>query len=133
MGLHEYMKNLKQHILEKLKVSTNNKPSGIFKPSEECDVLWNDFIDALEKHGEFNLSEIFGDNLPLWDSRPEKSKIVSIYYYEEEDYIIARLITNENVKYEHYIENMRSLKFRLGNQDILVGNTVVTEIYDLIR
>ena len=127
------MKNLKQHILEKLKVSTNSKPSGIFKPSEECDVLWNDFIDALEKHGEFNLSEIFGDNLPLWDSRPEKSKIVSIYYYEEEDYIMARLITNENVKYEHYIENMRSLKFRLGNQDILVGNTVVTEIYDLIK
>ena len=95
--------------------------------------MWNDFIDALEKHGEFNLSEIFGDNLPLWDSRPEKSKIVSIYYYEEEDYIMARLITNENVKYEHYIENMRSLKFRLGNQDILVGNSVVTVIYDLIR
>ena len=46
---------------------------------------------------------------------------------------MARLITNENVKYEHYIENMRSLKFRLGNQDILVGNTVVTEIYDLIK
>lgn len=127
------MKDLKEHIFEKLKVSTNNKPSGIFKPSEECDVLWKDFIEALEKHGEFYLSEIFGDNLPLWDSKPEKHKIVSIYYYEEEDYIMAKIITKENVEYEHYIENMRSLKFRLGNQDILVGNTVVTEIYELIK
>ena len=127
------MRNFKDIIIEKLKVSTNNKPSGIFKPSEECDVLWKDFIKALEKHGEFKLSEVFGDNLPLWDSRPEKNKIVSIYYYEEEDYIMARIVTKENVEYEHYIENMRSLKFRLGNQDILVGNTVVTEIYDLIK
>lgn len=127
------MKDLKEHIFEKLKVSTNNKPSGIFKPSEECDVLWKDFIEALEKHGEFYLSEIFGDNLPLWDSKPENNKIVSIYYYEEEDYIMAKLITKENVEFDHYIENMRSLKYRLGNQDILVGNTVVTEIYDLIK
>lgn len=127
------MRNFKDIILEKLKISTNNKPSGIFKPSEECDVLWRDFIDALEKHGEFELSEVFGDNLPLWDSHPEKNKILSIYYYDEEDYIMARIITNENIEYSHYIENMRSLKFRLGNQDILVGNTVVTEIYDLIR
>lgn len=127
------MINLERFVTEKLKVTTNNKPSGIFKPTEECDVLWEDFINALKKHGEFYLSEVFGDNLPLWDSRPEKNKIVSIYYYEEEDYIIARLITNENVEFEHYIENMRSLKFRLGNQDILVGNTVVTEIYDLIK
>ena len=126
------MRNFKDIIIEKLKVSTNNKPSGIFKPSEECDVLWKDFIKALEKHGEFKLSEVFGDNLPLWDSRPEKNKIVSIYYYEEEDYIMARIITKENIKYEHYMENMRSVKFRLGNQNILVGNTVVTEIYDLI-
>lgn len=128
------MKDLKEHIFEKLKVSTNNKPTGKFKPSEECDILWKDFTEALEKHGEFYLSEVFGDNLPLWDSRPEKNKIVSIYYlnYSQEDYIIARLINNENVEYEHYIENMRSLKYRLGNQDILVGNTVVTEIYDLI-
>lgn len=127
------MKDLKEHIFEKLKVSTSNKPSGIFKPSEECDVLWKDFLEALENHGEFYLSEVFGDNLPLWDSRPEKNKIVSIYYYEEEDYIMARLITKENVEFDHYIENMRSLKYRLGNQDILVGNTVVTEIYDLIK
>lgn len=127
------MKDLKEHIFEKLKVSTNIKPSGIFKPSEECVVLWKDFIEALENHGEFYLSEIFGDNLPLWDSKPEKHKIVSIYYYEEEDYIMAKIITKENVEYEHYIENMRSLKFRLGNGDILVGNTVVTEIYELIK
>ena len=127
------MKDLKEHIFEKLKVSANNKPTGIFKPSEECDVLWKDFIEALEKYGEFYLSEIFGDNLPLWDSKPEKHKIVSIYYYEEEDYIMAKIITKENVEYEHYIENMRSLKFRLGNGDILVGNTVVTEIYELIK
>lgn len=129
------MKNLKEHIFEKLKVSTKNTPTGIFEPSEECAVLWENFIRALKKHGEFNLSEIFGDNLPLWDSRPEKNKIVSIRYlnYAQDDYIIARLITKENVEYEHYIENMRSLKFRLGNQDILVGNTVVTEIYDLIK
>lgn len=124
------MKDLKEHIFEKLKVSTNNKPSGIFKPSEECDVLWADFLYALENHGEFYLSEVFGDNLPNWD---KNSKIVSIYYYAEEDYILAKIITKENVVYEHYIENMRSLKFRLGNQDILVGNTVVTEIYNLIK
>lgn len=123
------MKNLKEHIFEKLKVSANNKPSGIFKPSEECDVLWKDFIEALEKYGEFYLSEIFGNNLPMWD---ENTKMVSIYYYEEEDYILAKLVTKENVEYEHYIENMRSLKFRLGSQNSLIGNTVVTEIYDLI-
>ena len=124
------MKDLKEHIFEKLKVSANNKPTGKFKPTEYCDVLWKDFIEALEKHGEFDLSEVFGDNLPNWD---ENAKIVSIYYYEEEDYIMARIITKENIEYEHYIENMRSLMFRLGNQDILVGNTVVTEIYDLIK
>lgn len=123
------MKNLKEHIFEKLKVSANNKPSGIFKPSEYCDVLWKDFIEALEKHGEFDLSEVFGDNLPNWD---ENGKIVSMHYYEEEDYIMARIITKENIEYEHYIENMYSLKFRLGSQNSSIGNTVITEIYDLI-
>ena len=122
------MRNFKDIILEKLKVTKNNS-SGIFKPSEECAVHYNDFTQALEKYGEFELSEIFGDNLPKWD---ENNTIVSIDYYKESNYIIATLMNKDNEKYNHYIATMNALKYRLGNKDTLVGNTVVTEIYDLI-
>lgn len=117
--------------MEKLKVNPN-KPFGGFGPSDKCNVLWNDFTDALEQYGEFDLYDIFGNNLPVWASKPDDHVLRSIWYSPEQDVIMANILT-KYTHYEHYIENMRSLQFRLGSQDILIGNTVVNEIYNMIK
>ena len=117
--------------MEKLKI-TPNKPAERFEPSDECNVLWNDFTHALEQYGEFDLYDIFGDNLPIWASKPDDHVLRSIWYDAEQDVIMANILT-KHTHYNHYIENMRSLKFRLGSQDILIGNTVVDEIYNMMK
>ncbi len=129
------MKNLKQHIFEKLKVSKASATRKVkdFVPTKYSSVLWRDFIDALETYGEFYLSEIFGNDLPLWNTHNTTNKIVSLRYYDEEDYILAKLLSDSNIEYDHYIEDMSALKYRLGETNSLIGNTIVAEIYDLIK
>lgn len=133
------MKELRQHILEKLKVSTsgiNNIFDDIHHRTKR--MSYSSFQSILKEYGKpFELNRIYGSDLPILDSPIYSVEfncpVERVWYYEP----------NRTINFEYYdpnqkklisssIGNMDTILETLGKGDIDKGNDVLWEIHDMI-
>lgn len=130
------MKELKQHILEKLKVTKNSidDANTIFDNMVHRTqrMSKSSFKSALKDYGKpFELDRIYGDDLPLY---PLYDFPIQILKYTAIDNTITFVFYNSKLKklFSRSVEDMDTLLEILGKGDIDKGNDVLWEIYDMI-
>ena len=128
------MKELRQHIFEKLKVTTTSGEDTIFNNMVHRSQRMpkSNFKRALKDYGKpFELDRIYGENLPLY---PLYDFPIQILKYTAIDNTITFVFYNSKLKklFSRSVEDMDTLLEILGKGDIDKGNDVLWEIYDMI-
>lgn len=128
------MKELRQHIFEKLKVTTKSSGDTIFDNMVHRTrrLSKSSFKSWLKEYGKpFELDRIYGDDLPLY---PLYDFPIQILKYTAIDNTITFAFYNSKLKklFSRSVEDMDTLLEILGKGDIDKGNDVLWEIYDMI-
>ncbi len=133
------MKELRQHILEKLKISTsgiNNIFDDIHHRTKR--MSYSSFQSILKEYGKpFELNRIYGSDLPILNlpiySDELNCPIERLWYYEPNRAIkiefynpLQEKLISENI---YGIDTILEI---LGKGDIDKGNDVLWEIHDMI-
>ena len=128
------MKELRQHIFEKLRVTSKSGGDTIFDNMvhRRQRMSKSSFKSALREYGKpFELDRIYGEDLPLY---PLFDFPIQILTYTATDNTITVLIYDPKLKkvFARSVEDMDILLEILGKGDIDKGNDVLWEIYDMI-
>lgn len=128
------MKELRQHIFEKLKVTTKSDGDTIFDnmPHRTQRLSKSSFKSWLKEYGKpFELDKIYGEDLPIY---PEFNCPIQILKYTGLNNSMNFVFYNPKAKklFSRSAEDMDTLLEILGKGDIDKGNDVLWEIYDMI-
>lgn len=126
------MKNLTQHILEKLQISKNLRKI-------KRGVTWNDFLSALDKNGPFDILEYFDpdkDEDKMLEFKYENNKYTTIRYYEYDDVddalVLIEFYTDGNNQSRFWCEDLNKFCRVYFNDDIEKCQNFIDEIYDIL-
>ena len=128
------MKELRQHIFEKLKVTTKSGGDTIFDNMvhRRQRMSKSSFKSALKDYGKpFELDKIYGEDLPLF---PRFNYKILLMKYSGFDGTLSFVFYNTAQKklFNRGVEDMDTLLEILGKGDIDKGNDVLWEIYNMM-
>lgn len=127
------MKELRQHIFEKLRVTSKSSGDTIFDNMVHRTrrMSKSSFKSMLKEYGKpFELDRIYGEDLPLY---PLFDFPIQILKYDI-DNTITLVFYNSKLKEQisRSVEDIDTLLEILGKGDIDKGNDVLWEIYDMM-
>lgn len=128
------MKELRQHIFEKLRVTSKSDGDTIFDTMVHRTqrMSKSSFKSMLKEYGKpFELTKIYGDDLPLF---PRFNYKILLMKYSAFDNTLSFVFYNTRVKklFNRGVDDMDTLLEILGKGDIDKGNDVLWEIYDMM-
>ena len=128
------MKELKQHIFEKLRVTSKSDGDTIFDNMvHRTRRMSKSFFKSMFKeYGKpFELDRIYGDDLPIF---PRFNYKILLMKYSAFDGTLSFVFYNTAQKklFNRGVEDMDMLLEILGKGDIDKGNDVLWEIYDMM-
>ena len=127
------MKNLTQHILEKLQISKNNLRAI------KRGVTWNDFLSALDKNGRFDILEYFDpdkDEDKMLEFKYENNKYTTIRYFEYDDIddalVLIEFYTDGYDQSRFWCEDLDKFCRVYFDNDEEKCQNFIDEIYDIL-
>ena len=128
------MKELRQHIFEKLKVTSKSSGDTIFDNMvhRRQRMPKSSFKSVLKEYSKpFELDRIYGEDLPIY---PEFNCPIQILKYTGLNNSMNFVFYNPKAKklFSRSADDMDTLLEILGKGDIDKGNDVLWEIYDMI-
>jgi hypothetical protein len=127
------MKNLAQHILEKLQIS-RTKLRKIKRG-----IQWNDFLSALDKNGRFDILEYFDldkDEDKILKFENENGTYTEIQYYEYDDIddalVLIGFYTDGHKQSKFWCEDLNKFCRVYFNNDKEKCQNFIDEIYDIL-
>ena len=128
------MKELRQHIFEKLRVTSKSDGDTIFDNMVHRTqrMSKSSFKRALKDYGKpFELDRIYGKDLPIY---PEFNCPIQVLKYTGLNNSMNFVFYNPNARklFSRSADDMDTLLEILGKGDIDKGNDVLWEIYDMM-
>lgn len=128
------MKELRQHIFEKLRVTSKSGGDTIFDNMVHRSqrMSKSSFKSMFKEYGKmFELDKIYGEDLPIY---PEFNCPIQILTYTAKTNTINLVFYNSTLMKadDRSVEDMDTLLEILGKGDIDKGNDVLWEIYDMM-